>query len=276
MTHPLAIAPVFVVAAPLSGGRRLARWLSGPEQAINHWLDGIACARLARDILTQDTSDAWTREQANTQADRIEIAFKALHASSPPHPVEFANASLLRVAALAQWLPTAKFVFLYRDARESVARMLDVWKESSQPHPSNVQLPSGNYWNLTLPPGWSAQCERPLAEIVAWQWAISMRIGMDALTPLPADRWCLTSYDRLLHDPSNEATRLAGFLNLQRDSIARIAFAPAGRTSPDARVWSAHLAELEVAAPIIARQAHRAVQLFAQMPETRIAAKRTP
>lgn len=269
-----AVAPVFVLAAPRSGGRRLARWLSGPQGRLNPWLDGIGKARAARALDWRDTSDAWSDADAAAWSTWLLPAL-ASRADGTGASFEFESASLLRVAALAHWFPQARFVFVYRDVRETLALMLEGWRAGRQPHASGVQLPEGTRWNYALPPGWSAQCGRPLEEIVAWQWAKLMRIGLDSLLGLAGTRWCLVSYDRLLDDPFGEARRLLGFLALppERHPVPTQRFLPAGRRSPDAAVWQGHVAALQAVAPIVAAQADRAVRLFALAPQTRVAAR---
>lgn len=268
-------APVFVVAAPRSGGQRLARWLSGPERPVNHWLDVIDAARAAARLPLRDKSDMWTRDDALAWSSWLQPVLDQQHRGVAPEcsAFEFAPATMLRVAALAHWFPKARFVFLYRDVRETLALMLDSWMASRHPHASGVQLPSAQRWNFPLPPGWSAQCNKPLIEIVAWQWAKMMRVGMDMLEELDPARWCVTSYDRLLHDPFDELRAIAHFLGgtpFSQESAGR-RFLPVGRISPVAAIWLPHADALKVAAPIVAVQADRAVQLFANAPQTRIA-----
>lgn len=262
-----------MLAAPRSGGRRLARWLTGPQSRLNPWLEQIAAARAARGLGWRDTSDQWTELEAGRWSPWLQPVLAQHAAVAPPVSFEFTNANLLRVAALAHWFPQARFVLLYRDVRETLALMLEGWQAARQPHPAGIQLPDGMRWNYALPPGWSAQCGRPLAEIVAWQWAKILRIGLDMLTALSGTRWCLASYDRLLADPFGEAQRLLGFLGLppSRHPLPTQRFLPPHRRSPDPTLWRPHAAALEAVAPIVAAQADRVVRLFAHAPQTRVA-----
>lgn len=267
-----AAEPVFVLAAPRSGGRRLARWLTGPQGRLNPWLERIAAARAARGLAWRDRSDQWSALEATQCSPWLQPVLTQYAAVAPRVSFEYASASLLRVAALAHWFPQARFVLVYRDVRETLSLMLDGWLAARQPHASGIQLPDGMHWNFALPPGWSAQCSRPLPEIVAWQWAKLMRIGLDMLTALAGTRWCLAAYDQLLADPFGEARRILGFLALSPDRhpVPTQRFLPAGRRSPDASLWQRHADALQTVAPIVAAQADRVVRLFARSPQTRV------
>lgn len=271
---PIDRSPVFVLAAPRSGGRRLARWLTGPVGRLNPWLDTITRACAARGLDWRASSDAWTAEDALAWWPWLEPLLQA-RAHAAQVTFEYQSASLLRIGALATWFPQARFVLLYRDVRETLALMLDSWQAGRQVHPAGIQLPDGTRWNDALPPGWGAQCQRPLVEIVAWQWAKCLRIGLDALEALPGPRWCLVSHDRLLAAPEAEARRLLRFLGLPPAVHPPPAqrYLPAGRRSPDATVWRHHVAALQTVAPIVAQQADRIVRLFAEPPQTRVCAR---
>ena len=54
-------------------------------------------------------------------------------------------------------------------------------------------------------------------EVVARQWARATTVLLDDLEALDPDRWCVTSYDRLLADPRAEIERLCDFCELDWD-----------------------------------------------------------
>lgn len=63
-------------------------------------------------------------------------------------------------------------------------------------------------WSHLLVPGWRELRGRSLGEIVTEQWIAATRILLDDLEALPADRWCVADYDRLVSDPQAEIERL--------------------------------------------------------------------
>ncbi|HWT15271.1 MAG TPA: hypothetical protein VN581_05760 [Patescibacteria group bacterium] len=257
--------PVFVVAAPGAQGRRLALWLSTGRELANSRLAGIESLGdppgRARDDRWGDLDLARLRGQlAETRArgggrlQRIE------------HDARFA----LNVTRLAAWFPNARFVYLYRDVRENLAAMLDRWVAAERPHDSGVTLRDGRPWVGPLPPGWSALTSRPLPEVVAWQWSTLTAAALDGLSGLAPSRWCVVSLDRLMSATADEHRRLRRFLGLRKSATVP-AFAQAGEHSPDPARWL-HQADALTADVLkrAARQADRAVRLFADAPQTRV------
>ncbi len=120
----------------------------------------------------------------------------------------------LRIPFFAAAFPHASFVFLHRDAKDTVASMLEGWR--SERYVSYRQLPgwTGRPWSFLLVPGWATLSARPLAELVACQWASTSRIMLDDLAALPHERWEVCRYDRLVADPAAEIGRLAAALGI--------------------------------------------------------------
>jgi hypothetical protein len=259
--------PVFVVGAPGAAARRVARWLGG-RPALVH----ARCTVIAG--LTgpagRANDDRWTGLDAAPVRAAIERE-RELRGGRLQR-IEHDPRLALNVGRMARWFPESRFVFVYRDARESLGRQLDRWRDGSTPHPSAVRLASGEAWSGPLPPRWSTRTSRPLAEVVAWQWAALTRQALDDLEALPPSRWCVAAFDRLLTVPDAEHRRLSDFLGLpQRNAAPPIFARTAGETSPDPANWLAHAALLtpEVL-KLAATQANRAVRLFADPPQTRI------
>jgi uncharacterized protein (TIGR03032 family) len=184
----------------------------------------------------------------------------------------------LRVAFLAAAFPDAQFVYLYRDPRETIASMLDAWQSGR--FVTYAKLPDwpGPPWSLLLTPGWRALAGRPLAEIVARQWAATVEQALDDLSALAPQRWCVASYDRLVAAPQAEIERLCGFLDLEFD---RVLSAPLPRSrytlsSPDPDKWKRHADALREVLPYFEPAAQRARRVFAQPPPIRPPRRRAP
>jgi len=120
----------------------------------------------------------------------------------------------LRVPFLATAFPDARFVYLYRDPRETISSMFDAWK--SERFVTYPGLPGWTDppWSLLLVPGWRELIGHSLAEIVTTQWATATELLLDDLEALAPEQWCVASYDRLVGDPQSEITRLCAFSDL--------------------------------------------------------------
>lgn len=249
--------PVFVIAAPLAGARRTATWLGQPTQVRSRWL-------------IENSGPDWDRhsDRFREGPERWPEALARMGMVRLPrfeaHPV-----LALNVDVLARTFPNARFLFLYRDVRENLARMLQAWDAQTRPHPSNIDVSPGKRWCLTLPPGWSSVAHLSIPEIVAWQWSTTMHLALDALQDLPPERWAIASFDQILSEPDQEFLRLRSALGLPAKPMPR-PFATGDELSPDVRIWQPDAARLTPVLSQVAQQANRAVQLFARQPTTRV------
>jgi len=219
--------------------------------------------------LTRFAGPDWSRRSDRLALGPSELrhAIDALRSIVLPQ-IESDPAIALNVDLLATWFPNARFLYLYRDVREQLARMIDAWDRGTNPHPSNIQTSAGRTWCLNLPDGWSSVSHRDIPEIAAWQWSVSTKRALDALGALPAERWAIVSFDRLLVDDTSEFARLRDVLGLE-SRVMQKPFARAGERSPDATLWAPFNDRMRAALPLVAEQADRAVRLFALPPNTR-------
>lgn len=250
--------PVFVIGAPLSGAGRVANWLGERGQA-----------RILS--LIEASGPDWARD-----SDRLQISAAAaatvrqrltakVGARIEAHP-----AMALNVDVLAETFPRARFLFLYRDVREHLARMLNVWDKQRYVHPSGVHCGANQHpWCLSLPRNWSAVAQWPVDQIVAWQWVVSTQLALNTLEALPPERWAIASFDRLLSDSSSERRRLTRVLGLP-DVSTPAPFAREGEHSPALAIWQDHGERIAALAPLVATEADRVVRLFAAQPNTRV------
>ncbi|AVP97715.1 hypothetical protein C7S18_11120 [Ahniella affigens] len=248
--------PVFVIGAPLSGAGRVAAWLGQHGQA-----------RMLR--LIQASGPEWARD-----SDRLHISDDAAAtvrqglATQQGARIETHPAIALNVDVIATVFPRARFLFLYRDVREHLARMLNAWDAQRYVHPSGVHCGSHQPWCLNLPQNWSSVAHWPVDQIVAWQWVISTQWALNALAALPAERWAIASFDRLLSDGQGERLRLTRVLGLPTPATSPV-LARVGEQSPALANWQGYGERIAALAPLVAAQADRAVKLFAERPNTR-------
>ncbi|HSK79381.1 MAG TPA: TIGR03032 family protein, partial [Thermoanaerobaculia bacterium] len=286
--------PVFIVASPRSGTSLLFETLA---QAPGVWTTGGESHGLIEGIEgLHPEAHGWesnrlSAAEATPEAVRqLEERFLAQARDRDGHgpgdrpgnrPGEPAGRGLrllektpknsLRVPFLAQAFPDALFVYLYRDPRETVSSMLDAWKSGrfvTYPH-----LPGWKdlAWSLLLVPGWRELGGRSLGEIVTEQWITATRILLDDLEALPADRWCVAGYDRLVSDPQAEIERLCDFTGLawDRPLTAPLPLSRHTLTSPAPGKWRHNAGELQEVIARVTPVAERARRVFAHPPARR-------
>jgi uncharacterized protein (TIGR03032 family) len=182
----------------------------------------------------------------------------------------------LRVPFLAAAFPDARFVYLYRDPRETVSSMLDAWRSGR--FVTYPVLPGweGDPWSLLLVPAWRELAGRPLGEVVTSQWAIATSVLLNDLEALDPDRWCVASYDRLVADPEAEISRICAFCELEWD-VELPGDLPLSRhtlDSPQADKWRRNADELEHSWEAVRDVAVRAHAIFASPPRVKPALHR--
>ena len=192
-------------------------------------------------------------------------------AAGPVRLVEKTPKNALRVPFLAAAFPDARFVYLYRDPRETISSMLDAWRSGA--FVTYPALPgwSGPPWSLLLVPGWRDLIGQELGAIVARQWATTTTTLLDDLAALAPDRWCVTSYDRLLAEPRAEIERICEFADLAWDDDLDEPLPLSRHTldSPRPEKWRRNAAELASLWSEVDQAATRAHEVFAHPPRTR-------
>ena len=246
--------PVFIVSSPRSGSSLLLETLSasadlytigGESHGVMEAVARINPANRGWDSNRLTDADA---DPATTAALR-ERFYKALRdrqgrtpTGSPVRMLEKTPKNALRIPFLAAVFPEARFVYLHRDPRPTLASMIEAW--SSGKYRTYPGLPGwgGLPWSLLLTPGWRDLVGLPLNELVAHQWAATTRIMLDDLTALPKDRWCSIRYEAFVTSPASEIARLCAAMDIRCDSppgpnlpLARNTLSP-----PHPQKWRVH------------------------------------
>ncbi len=166
----------------------------------------------------------------------------------------------LRVPFLDAAFPDSKFVYLYRDARQTLSSMLEAWQSGRFRTYPGLPNWTGPPWSLLLVPGWEDLRRRELHEIVATQWATTVDIMIGDLEQLPAGRVTAVRYDELVASPGDVLEALCGSLGLEwrSEAIGRLPLSRTTVSPPDADKWRAQEAVIERIWPAVAAAAARA------------------
>ncbi len=277
---PRIVDPVFVVSPPRSGSSLLFETLArspeltsvgGESHRIIESIPALQPAKRGWDsnrLEASDASDGVVAHLKEAFVARLRDREDRRVRSGPTRMLEKTPKNALRVPFLATAFPDARFVYLYRDVRETTSSMLDAWRSGRFVTYPDLPGWDGSPWSLLLVPGWRELRGRPLAEIVARQWATTTSLLLDDLTALEPARWCLASYDRLVADPAGEVGMLCDFLGLAWDDDLADPLPESRHTldSPHPDKWRRNESELApewVAIEDVARRAH---SVFADPP----------
>lgn len=266
--------PVFIVAAPRSGSTLLFEtlavnrelWSVGDES--HKHFERITTLRpsgknpsnrLSADMASPDVIETLVNFFVADLIDSNGNRYAQLPVHSRPNEVRFLEKTpknALRIPFILKAFPDARFIFLFRDARQNISSLLDSWR--SRGYVTYSQLPgwpTDRPWSHLLIPGWQDLAGRSLAEVVTQQWLVTNRTILEDLSELPGERWCAVDYDSLLANTADELERLCSF--------AQIIFGPRMRqvaarplkpskytlTPPQPGKWKKNAAELEPVIP---------------------------
>ncbi|WP_372018361.1 sulfotransferase family protein [Pseudoxanthomonas sp. 10H] len=271
--------PVFILSSPRSGSTLLFETLSqapgvftigGESHQMIEQVAGLAPRDRGFDsnvLEAQDASpgrvDALRRHFRAALRDRDGLAPPA----GPVRMLEKTPKNALRIRFLSEVFPEARFIFLYRDPRSTLASMIDAWRSGR--FVTYPRLPGWPptlpAWSLLLVPGWRELASRPLQEIVRTQWQVTLERILDDLGALPAGRWTAIDHARFLADPGAEVKRVCAALELDwdRELGPRLPLSRYTLTRPDPDKWKKHAGLIEPLLPGLEPTVARARQVLA-------------
>jgi uncharacterized protein (TIGR03032 family) len=269
--------PVFIVSSPRSGSSLLFETLArapgvyAPPGESHVIIEGIrALHPAAHDwesnrLTAEDATPSVIRKLERRFLDVLRDRDGDTRLPERLRMLEKTPKNSLRVPFLKAAFPDAVFIYLYRDPRATMSSMLDAWRSGKF-----VTYPDKK-WSLLLVPGWKDVIERPLNEIVAHQWETATRILLDDLEALPADSWCVASYDALVAEPQKEIERLCHFVGFRWDRklTAPLPLSRHTLTPPGEKKMQRNGAEIDAVFDRVRATAERARDTFARAPKQR-------
>ncbi len=226
--HELAAAldrPIFVVAPPQAGTHFVAAALAGSPDVralgpVGQW--AIDIEDTTTDLEPRQPSDRLTAADATpARSRRVRGELGRLFAratdtgEAPPGLIDSTPRNALRIPFLDAVFPDARFVFVYREPRDTLESMAHAWR--SREYVTYPDLPGrdGDPWSLVLIPGWRHLAGKTLEEVVVEQWATTTQILLDDLEALPSERWSVVEFRALEARPRAELERLSRFLEIE-------------------------------------------------------------
>lgn len=263
--------PIFIVSSPRSGSSLLFQTLARAPGVFtiggeSHGLIESVRSLHPRErgwssnrLIAADASDTVAR----TLAQRFYLALRDRDGRPPTGParmIEKTPKNSLRVPFLDTIYPDARYVFLYRDPRETLSSMIEAWQSGG--FATYPALPGwrSSPWSLLLVPGWRDLAERPLAEIVAQQWATTMTVLLDDLATLPAERITALDYADFLAAPQQVVARLCDRLEIGWDVTLgdTLPLSPTVVSAPRPDKWRRHEQAIAAVLPLVAQADARA------------------
>jgi hypothetical protein len=251
---PIYDRPVFIISPPRSGSTLLFETLMKAPDLFTIGRESHAVIEGARGLSAGDRgyesnrldATAATPELVEELRRRFLAELRDRDGSAPERQplrmLEKTPKNALRIPFLAKIFPEAQFIYLHRDPRQTLSSMIEAWQSGRFRTYPNLPGWEGLPWSLLLVPGWRDLIGLPLHEIVAAQWNTTMRILLDDLDALPAERCHIARYDALLENPAAEVGRLCAALGFDWDRSLDGAL-PLARytvTAPATDKWHRH------------------------------------
>jgi Sulfotransferase family/Aspartyl/Asparaginyl beta-hydroxylase len=267
---PVLVRPVVILSAPRAGSTLLFETLAqaagiytigGESHAL---IESIAALRPGRGAVASNRLTRAEATSAIVSELRRRFGARLLDRDGTP-PAGGASVRLLektpknalRIPFFLEVFPDAQFIFLHREPRANLSSMMQAWRSNGWVTYRN--LPGWNgAWSLLLPPGYERLRDRPLEEVVAFQWKAANETILADLETLPRERWTSLSYESFVQDPRAATAGLLGFAGLATDPRLEeylgkpLPLSRHTQSRPDPGKWKQNAAEIERVMPSLA------------------------
>lgn len=135
---------------------------------------------------------------------------------NPPLIIEKTPRNALNIAFLLKIFPSAKFIYLYRDPRQTIASLVEAWTVGLQTgrFATYINLPDWHLpaWCFLLPPGWQTVKNKSLFEICCFQWAKSNQAILNHIKTDNGLKYNAIEFDNLITATQSALENIMSFL----------------------------------------------------------------
>jgi len=204
---------------------------------------GVPSNRLTEENLTTTLAEQLRQDllagMISAQGERVNSGPGAIRV------LEKTPKNCLRIPFIDAIYPDARYIYLYRDPKDSISSIIEGWRHQRFVTYGDVRLAHGR-WCFLRPPAWQNMLSRPLHEIAAFQWQSCQEAILNDFAKIDSSRWTLCAFDELIADSKGTISRLEHFCELESDPELK-AFCssplPQSRytqTAPAADKWMQH------------------------------------
>lgn len=256
--------PVFVLSSPRSGSTLLFETMSQAPALYTIGGESHQMIEQVPGLAPRDRNfDSNVLTDADASEERVAALRRHFHAAlrdrAGQRPgagrvrmLEKTPKNALRIRFLRRVFPEARFVFLYRDARQTLSSMIDAWQSGRfRTYPGLPGWPGEFAWSLLLVPGWRELVGKPLHEVVRAQWERTLTTILDDVSEVPATHRTTLDYDAFLQQPGVEVKRICAALDLpwDRELGAALPLSRYTLTRPTPDKWRKHADLIEPLLP---------------------------